>query len=60
MAGKLAAKIGNGAPLALPPADPAAVILARVKAIAEGMTARTWEAARAELLALAGGEGATV
>jgi integrase len=41
-------------PKALPPAEPATEIRARVKAIAEGMTAKTWKAARAELLALAG------
>ena len=51
----LPAVLGN-APAALPPTDPAAAIRAKVKAIAESMTARTWKAARAELLALADGE----
>lgn len=49
MAGDLAAKIGNS-PAALPAHDTG--IHAKVKAIAEGLTAATWEAARAELLAL--------
>jgi len=53
LAGELAAKIGNGATLALPPADPAAAFRERVKAIAETITARTWKTARAELLAMA-------
>jgi integrase len=56
LAADLAGKIGNGTLKALPPADPATEIRARVKAIAEGMTTKTWKAARAELLALAGKE----
>jgi integrase len=56
LAGELAAKIGNGngTPKALPPAR--TVDAEAVRAIAEGMTAKTWKAARAELLALAGKE----
>ena len=53
----LPAVLGD-APAALPPAR--TVDAEAVRKIAEGMTARTWKAARAELLALAGGEGATV
>jgi hypothetical protein len=54
----LAAKIGNGntAPAALPPADPSTEIDASIRTIAEGLNAKTWKAARAELLALAGKE----
>ena len=45
--------IGDG-PLALPPADPLAVFKGKIRALAEGMTPKTWRNAQTELLALAG------
>ncbi len=49
----LPAVLGNASfPVALPPAR--MIEAERVRAIADGITAKTWKAARAELLALAG------
>ena len=45
--------MGGTSTPAMPPADPRAVFKAQVKALAEGMTGKTWKKIQGELLAIA-------